>query len=55
MYNTRSSLYDRILEKTPEQIFINSLRKEFELSPAESKKILDTTAFFFTLHSGGQV
>lgn len=41
MYNTRSSLYDRILEKTPEQIFINSLRKEFELSPAESQGILD--------------
>ena len=41
MYNTRSSLYDRLLEKTPEQIFINSLRKEFELSPAESKGILD--------------
>lgn len=41
MYNTRSSLYDRILEKTPEQVFINSLRKEFELSPAESKGILD--------------
>lgn len=41
MYTTRSSLYDRLLEKTPEQIFINSLRKEFELSPAESKGILD--------------
>ena len=41
MYNTQSSLYDRILEKTPEQVFINSLRKEFELSPAESKGILD--------------
>ena len=41
MYNTRNSLYDRLLEKTPEQIFINSLRKEFELSPAESKGILD--------------
>lgn len=41
MYSTRSSLYDRLLEKTPEQIFINSLRKEFELSPAESKGILD--------------
>lgn len=40
MYNTRSSLYDRILEKTPEQVFINSLRKEFELSPAESHGIL---------------
>jgi hypothetical protein len=41
MYTTRSSLYDRLLEKTPEQIFINSLRKEFELSPAESKGVLD--------------
>ena len=41
MYNTRSSLYDRCLEKTPEQVFINSLRKEFELSPAESKGILE--------------
>ena len=41
MYNTQSSLYDRILEKTPEQVFINSLRKEFELSPAESKGILE--------------
>jgi hypothetical protein len=41
MYNTRSSLYNRLLEKTPEQIFINSLRKEFELSPAESKGVLE--------------
>ncbi len=41
MYNTQSSLYDRILEKTPEQIFVNSLRREFELSPAESHGILD--------------
>jgi hypothetical protein len=41
MYTTRGSLYDRLLEKTPEQIFINSLRKEFELSPAESKGVLD--------------
>ena len=41
MYNTRSSLYDRTLEKTPEQVFINSLRKEFELSPAESQGILE--------------
>ncbi|MBN1478950.1 DUF1670 domain-containing protein [candidate division KSB1 bacterium] len=41
MYSTRSSLYDRILEKTPEQIFINSLRKEFELSPAESQGVLE--------------
>ena len=41
MYNTRSSLYDRCLEKTPEQVFINSLRKEFELSPAESQGVLE--------------
>jgi hypothetical protein len=41
MYATRSSKFDRLLEKTPEQLFINSLRKEFELSPAESKGILD--------------
>ena len=41
MYHTQSSLYDRLLEKTPEQVFINSLRKEFELSPAESHGILD--------------
>jgi len=41
MYNSRNSLYDRCLEKTPEQVFINSLRKEFELSPAESKGILE--------------
>jgi biotin operon repressor len=41
MYSTRRSLYDRLLEKTPEQIFINSLRCEFELSPAESKGVLD--------------
>ena len=41
MYHTRSSLYDRSLEKTPEQLFVNSLRSEFELSPAESAGILD--------------
>jgi len=41
MLHTRSSLYDRILEKTPEQVFINSLRKEFELSPGESKGVLE--------------
>jgi DNA-binding Lrp family transcriptional regulator len=29
------------LEKTPEQLFINSLRKEYELSPAESTGILE--------------
>jgi hypothetical protein len=41
MYATHSSLYDRSLEKTPEQLFINSLRKEFELSPAESAGVLE--------------
>lgn len=41
MYHTQSSLYDRSLEKTAEQVFVNSLRKEFELSPAESAGILD--------------
>ena len=41
MYHTRRSLYDRSLEKTPEQVFINSLKKEFELSPAESVGILE--------------
>jgi hypothetical protein len=41
MYTTNKSLYDRCLEKTPEQLFINSLRKEYELSPAESIGILE--------------
>ncbi len=41
MYQTNKILYDRSLEKTPEQLFINSLRKEYELSPAESKGILE--------------
>jgi len=41
MYHTRKSLYDRSLEKTPEQVFVNSLRREFELSPAESSGILE--------------
>ena len=41
MYHTSSSLYDRSLEKTPERVFINSLRKEYELSPAESAGILE--------------
>ena len=41
MYTTNNSLYDRALEKTPEQLFINSLRKEYELSPAESHGILE--------------
>ncbi len=41
MYHTHRSLYDRSLEKTPEQVFINSLKKDFELSPAESKGVLE--------------
>jgi biotin operon repressor len=41
MYTTNKSLYDRSLEKTPEQLFINSLRKEYELSPAETLGILE--------------
>jgi len=41
LLHTRKSLYDRSLEKTPEQLFINSLRKEFELSPAESQGVLE--------------
>jgi len=41
MYHTNRSLYDRSLEKTPEQVFVNSLKKEFELSPAESVGILE--------------
>jgi biotin operon repressor len=41
MFKTHRSLYDRSLEKTPEQVFINSLRREFELSPAESAGVLD--------------
>lgn len=41
MYHTFRSLYDRSLEKTPEQVFINSLKSEFELSPAESTGILE--------------
>lgn len=41
MYHTHRSLYDRSLEKTPEQVFINSLRQEFELSPAESAGVLE--------------
>ena len=41
MYHTYGSLYDRSLEKTPERVFINSLRKEYELSPAESAGILE--------------
>ncbi len=41
MYITNKGLYDRSLEKTPEQLFINSLRKEYELSPVESAGILE--------------
>lgn len=41
MYQTYKNVYDRSKEKTREQIFINSLRKEFELSPAESQGVLD--------------
>ena len=41
MLHTDKSLYDRSLEKTPEQLFVNSLRHEFELSPAESLGILE--------------
>ncbi len=41
MFHTSKSLYDRSLEKTPEQVFINSLRREFELSPAESLGVLE--------------
>lgn len=41
MYTTVRSLYDRCLEKTPEQVFLNSLRQEFELSPAESVGVLE--------------
>ncbi len=40
LLHTRDSLYDRSLEKTSEQLFVNSLRKEFELSPSESQGIL---------------
>ncbi len=29
------------MEKTPEQVFVNSLRREFELSPAESSGVLE--------------
>ena len=41
MYKSNKSLYDRSLEKTPEHLFINRLRKEYELSPAESSGILE--------------
>lgn len=41
MLHTSTSLYDRCMEKTPEQVFVNSLRREFELSPAASTGILE--------------
>lgn len=41
MFNRHRSLYDRSLEKTPEQVFVNSLLREFELSPAESVGVLE--------------
>lgn len=41
MYHKYKSIYDRSIEKTREQVFMNSLRKEFELSPAESQGVLD--------------
>jgi hypothetical protein len=41
LIHTKDALYDRCLEKTPEQIFVNSLRKEYELSPAASGSILE--------------
>jgi len=36
-----SGIYDRCLEKTPEQLFVGVLRREFELSPAASLGILE--------------
>ena len=36
-----SGIYDRSLEKTPEQLFVGVLRREFELSPAASLGILE--------------
>jgi len=41
MHNRNKSLYDRSLEKTPDQIFVNTLKREYELSPAESRGILE--------------
>ena len=41
MYTSYKSLYDRSLEKTPEQLFVNSSQKEYELSPVESNGILE--------------
>jgi len=36
-----SGIYDRCLEKTPEQLFVGVLRREFELSPVASLGILE--------------
>jgi len=36
-----SGIYDRCLEKTPEQLFIGVLRREFELSPVACMGILE--------------
>ncbi len=46
-----SGIYDRCLEKTPEQLFVGTLRREFELSPAASLGILEAakTHLFSTL------
>lgn len=41
MLHTKNALYDRCFEKTQETLFINSLRKEYELSPAASACILE--------------
>ncbi len=41
MFQASKSSYNRLLEKTAEQTFINALRREFELSPAESRGILE--------------
>ena len=41
MNKDSSGFYDRSLEKTPEQLFIGTLRREFELSPAASMGILE--------------
>lgn len=41
MYISATDLYDRCLSKTPEQVFVNRLRGEFEYSPAESVGILE--------------
>lgn len=43
MLHTCKCVYNRSLEKTRDQVFINSFRKEFELSPTESQEALDLT------------